>query len=64
VLNVRADWKGVLGYPFDLSAFCDNATNKTYLTLMNNDWGAGEDIGQYGPPRMYGVEVRWRFGNH
>src|SRR5882672_5467247 len=61
VLNARADWKNVMGHPVDLSAFCDNLTNKTYLTLMNNAWTLGEDVGQYGPPRMYGVSVRVRF---
>jgi iron complex outermembrane receptor protein len=61
VLNVRADWKGVLGHPLDLGAFCDNATDKTYLILMNNDWVAGEDIGQYASPRMFGVSARWHF---
>jgi len=61
VLNVRADWKGVQGHPLDLGAFCDNATDKTYLILMNNDWVAGEDIGQYAPARMFGVSARWHF---
>jgi len=61
VLNLRADWKRVLGHPLDLGAFCDNATDKTYLILMNNDWVAGEDIGQYALPRMFGVSARWHF---
>ena len=61
VLNARADWKNVMGHAVDLSAFCDNLTNKTYLTLMNDAWTLGEDVGQYGPPRMYGVSVRVHF---
>jgi len=61
VLNARADWKNVMGHPVDLSAFCDNLTNKTYLTLMNSAWTLGEDVGQYAPPRMYGVSVRVHF---
>ena len=61
VLNARADWRNVMGHPVDLSAFCDNLTNKTYLTLMNDAWTLGEDVGQYGPPRMYGVSVRVHF---
>jgi iron complex outermembrane receptor protein len=63
LLNLRANWKGVMGHPFDLSFFCDNATNKTYLIDMNNDWVSGEDIGEYGPPRMFGVSARWHFGH-
>jgi len=61
VLNARADWRNVMGHAVDLSAFCDNLTNKTYLTLMNDAWTLGEDVGQYGPPRMYGVSVRVHF---
>ena len=61
VLNVRADWKAVLGHPLDLSAFCNNATNKTYLTFQNDAYAGGTDQGLYGPPRMFGVQVRWRF---
>ncbi len=61
VWNARADWNSVLGSKVDLSAFCDNLTNKTYLSLVLNSWTLGQDTGQYGPPRMYGVEARWRF---
>jgi len=64
LLNLRADWKRVLGSSLDLGAFCDNATNKTYLSLVLNSWTLGQDTGQYGPPRMFGVEVRWHFGHY
>jgi iron complex outermembrane receptor protein len=64
LLNLRADWKRVMGHPFDLSAFCDNATNKTYLSLVLNSWTLGQDTGQYGPPRMFGVSARWHFGHY
>ncbi len=64
LLNLRADWRRVLGHPMDLSAFCDNATNKTYLSLMLSGWTLGQDTGQYGPPRMFGVSARWHFGHY
>jgi iron complex outermembrane receptor protein len=64
VLNVRADWKGVLGHPLDLSAYCDNATNRAYLILNDDSYASGADAGQYGPPRIFGLEVRWHFGHY
>jgi iron complex outermembrane receptor protein len=64
LLNLRADWKSVFGTPLDVGAFVENATNKTYLTLMNNAWTLGEDVGEYGPPRMFGLEARWHFGHN
>jgi iron complex outermembrane recepter protein len=64
LLNLRADWKSVFGSSVDIGAFCENATNKTYLTDMNNAWTLGEDVGQYGPPRMFGLEARWHFGHN
>jgi iron complex outermembrane receptor protein len=63
LLNLRADWKRVFGSSVDIGAFVENATNKTYLTLMNNAWTLGEDVGEYGPPRMFGLEARWHFGH-
>ena len=64
VLNMRADWKRVMGYPVDLSAFCNNVTNKVYLVLQDGAWASGQDTGEYGPPRMFGAEVRWHFGHY
>jgi iron complex outermembrane receptor protein len=64
LLNLRADLNGVRGLPLDLSAFCDNVTDKTYLTLMVNSWTLGQDTGMYGPPRMFGVSARWHFGHY
>jgi iron complex outermembrane receptor protein len=61
LLNARLDWHNVMGHSFDVSAFCDNLTNKTYLTLVDSFWSGGEDIGQYGPPRMFGASVRYHF---
>ena len=61
LLSARLDWNNVMGHPVDLSAFCDNLTNKVYLTLMNNAWNLGEDVGEYGPPRMFGASARVRF---
>jgi iron complex outermembrane receptor protein len=61
LLNGRLDWNNVLGHSLDVSAFCDNLTNKLYLTLMDDFWSGGENVGQYGAPRMFGVSARVRF---
>jgi iron complex outermembrane recepter protein len=61
LLNLRADWTHVMGYPLDLGVFVDNATNKLYFTYYGNSWSTGFDQGEYGPPRMFGVSARWNF---
>ncbi len=61
LVNARYDWNRVMGSKVDLSAFCNNLTNKLYLSFVSDFWSGGEDIGQYGAPRMYGVEARVRF---
>jgi iron complex outermembrane recepter protein len=61
LLNGRLDWNNVLGHSFDVSAFCDNLTNKVYLAYLSDFWSGGENVGQYGAPRMFGVSARMRF---
>jgi iron complex outermembrane recepter protein len=61
LLNARLEWNNVMGHPLDLSAFVDNLNNKLYFTLLNDFWSGGQDTGQYGPPRMFGVSARLRF---
>jgi hypothetical protein len=39
-------------------------TNKMYLVLQDGAWASGQDTGEYGPPRMFGVEARWHFGHY
>jgi outer membrane receptor protein involved in Fe transport len=55
---------GFYSYTDPLSAFCDHATKKTYLSLVLNSWTLGQDTGQYGPPRMFGVSAQWHFGHY
>jgi iron complex outermembrane receptor protein len=62
VLNLHADWKGVMGIaPLELDAYVNNALNRTYLTLFINNWALGFNNGDYAPPRQFGVEARWTF---
>ena len=61
--NFRLDWDGVLGEPFDASLFVDNAFNKTYQVGANPYLHLiGTNASIYAPPRMWGVELRYRFG--
>jgi iron complex outermembrane recepter protein len=63
LLNLRFDWDNFLGNPFDLSMFVDNVTNRTYKVgadALLNETGTSASI--YGPPRMWGLELRYRFG--
>ncbi len=64
-LNLRADWRDVVGSGFDAAVFVNNATDEAYkhsgnpagLTLMF----VGFTAQNYGPPRMWGAEISWRF---
>ncbi len=63
LVNFRADWDNVLGYPVDASVFVTNAFDRTYKVGADaylNELGTSASI--YGPPRMWGVELRYRFG--
>ena len=63
LLNLRFDWDNFMSQPFDVSLFMDNVTDQTYKVgadALLHLTGTSASI--YGPPRMYGVEVRWRFG--
>ena len=61
--NFRFDWNSVLGEPVDASFFVDNAFNKTYQVGANPYLHLiGTNASIYAPPRMWGVELRYRFG--
>ncbi|HQS94951.1 MAG: TonB-dependent receptor [Novosphingobium sp. 17-62-19] len=64
LLNATIDWKGVLGSPVDLSLFATNITKKNYII---SNTGIYQTIGAqsviYGEPRMFGLRLRYSFGN-
>jgi iron complex outermembrane recepter protein len=61
--NFRFDWENFMGEPVDASAFVDNAFNKTYQVGANPYLHLlGTNASIYAPPRMWGVELRYRFG--
>jgi len=61
-VNLNAEWRGVMGSNFDISAFVNNVTNETIewpqLQIITS---LGFEARTVGPPRMYGVKLRYRF---
>jgi iron complex outermembrane receptor protein len=63
LVNARLDWRGVFQSSVDLSAFVTNLTNKTYpIGQFDAYSNFGFVTRTYGPPRMYGVQVKYSFG--
>jgi len=63
LLNLNANWQGVMGAPIDLSFFMTNVTNEKYpLNLANyfNSFSFESQI--VNEPRMWGFRLRYRFG--
>ena len=62
-LNLNFNWERIAGSPLDLAVFATNVTNRKYPV---NTAGGFEAFGftalYYGQPRMYGVRVRYGFG--
>ncbi|HEY3656679.1 MAG TPA: TonB-dependent receptor [Steroidobacteraceae bacterium] len=63
LLNLSAEWNGMLGSAFDSSLFASNVLDKVYSVGGFDELGAlGFSIQRFGEPRMYGIRIRYRFG--
>ncbi len=63
LLNARIDWKNLYQTAMDASFFVTNATDKVYRVGQYNSLVSNGYITSfYGEPRMYGVQLRYRFG--
>jgi outer membrane receptor protein involved in Fe transport len=63
-LNARIDWLNVRGSHLDLSLFGNNLTDETYATNgINQLYSLGFADKIYADPRLYGVELVYRFGD-
>ena len=63
LLNMSLDWRNVAESGFDASLFVTNATNKLYRVSNTNVFNSvGVWASLYGEPRMYGLKLRYRFG--
>jgi iron complex outermembrane receptor protein len=64
LVNLNVNWDGVLGSPVDASFFMTNVTNKIYPVALGSALSSnGYETFQYAPPRMWGVRLRYSFGN-
>jgi iron complex outermembrane receptor protein len=63
LVNLRAEWNRVFGSNVDLAAFVNNATDKEYVVdgviALNSQ--LGYSVHAFGPPRTWGVELRYHF---
>jgi iron complex outermembrane receptor protein len=63
LLDLRADWNDIFGYPVDLSFFMTNVTNKLYALGDFPVWNSlGFHAEIWGEPRMFAAQLRYRFG--
>lgn len=63
LLDLRMDWNDIAGRPVDASFFITNATDQLYVaggTVVYNALGVNPVL--YGEPRMWGFQLRYRFG--
>lgn len=63
ILNLRVDWNDIAGRPVDASFYMTNATDQLYMaggTIVYNALGINPIL--YGEPRMWGFQLRYRFG--
>jgi iron complex outermembrane receptor protein len=52
------------GLPVDLALFVTNVTNEKYrVAATSNLSSIGADFVLLGEPRMYGLRLKYRFGN-
>lgn len=64
LLNLDLGWTSIFGTPVDVTAFGTNVTNKKYYLYIPGlaSDGARLETATVGEPRMYGVRVRYKFG--
>jgi iron complex outermembrane recepter protein len=61
--NFRLDWENIADAGVTASLYVTNAFDHAYiLSGVVNLAGFPWDAGMYGPPRMYGLELRYKFG--
>jgi iron complex outermembrane receptor protein len=65
LVNLRADWKQVLGSNIDVSVFVKNVNDKQYWLGGADVWDdLGFIAGILGEPRTYGAQLRYSFGGN
>ena len=63
LINLNASWTGIMGSPVDLAFFMTNVTNEAVPLNVNNAWNSfGMESQIVNQPRMWGVRMRYSFG--
>jgi iron complex outermembrane receptor protein len=63
VFDFRVDWTNIMGKSYDLAFWMTNATDNLYVRGVAGLYAQlGFTSVGYGPPRMYGVTLKMRFG--
>jgi iron complex outermembrane receptor protein len=65
LLNVSLDWNDIARSGLDAGLFVTNATNKLYRISNSDVFQGGSLLSRatiYGEPRMYGMRLRYHFG--
>jgi iron complex outermembrane receptor protein len=63
LLNLNFNWKSVAGSPIDFAAFVTNVTNEKYRVATAGGLpSTGGEFYLAGEPRMYGMRLRYNFG--
>jgi iron complex outermembrane receptor protein len=65
LLGLNLNWQHVLNHPFDVSVFATNVTGDKYYTFIPGlIGGTGFETATVGAPAMYGVRLRYDFGEN
>lgn len=63
LLDLNANWRGVMGTTIDLAAFMTNATNEKRILFPGGAYSfLGIEGGHLNLPRMWGFRVKYSFG--
>jgi iron complex outermembrane receptor protein len=63
LVNVNFDWERIGGSPVDLSLFGTNVFDEKYINYVASTYNNGVEMYGVGQPRMYGMRVRYNFGD-
>jgi iron complex outermembrane receptor protein len=63
LLSLSMNWESIAGSPIDVSAFATNVTQEEYYAYVPGLATSGGEFAVLGEPRMYGMRVRYRFGD-
>ncbi len=63
LVNLNFNWESVAGAPVDLALFVTNLTKEETYLNTGNSWNNGYEAVVANVPRMYGLRLKYRFGD-